>query len=93
MPAGFDWDLWLGPREPRPYHPAYTPFSWRGWWAFGGSGLGDIGTHHMDPAFDALQLDTPETVEAYGLDASTRRSPRRRSWRRGASVSAASSRR
>ena len=66
VPAGFDWDLWLGPREPRPYHPAYTPFGWRGWWAFGGSGLADVGTHHMDPAFDALQLDTPETVEAYG---------------------------
>ena len=66
VPDGFNWDLWLGPREPRPYHPAYTPFSWRGWWAFGGSGLADVGTHHMDPAFNALQLDVPETVEAYG---------------------------
>jgi predicted dehydrogenase len=66
VPPGFDWDLWLGPRETRPYHPAYTPFSWRGWWAFGGSGLADVGTHHMDPAFNALQLDAPETVEAYG---------------------------
>jgi hypothetical protein len=25
-----------------------------------------VGTHHIDPAFDALQLDAPETVEAYG---------------------------
>ena len=23
--AASNWDLWLGPREPRPYHPAYAP--------------------------------------------------------------------
>jgi predicted dehydrogenase len=68
VPPGLNWDLWLGTRETRPYNPAYAPFSWRGWWAFGGSGLADVGTHHMDPAFDALQLDTPETVEAYGSE-------------------------
>ncbi len=70
VPPGFNWDLWLGPREFRPYNPAYAPFSWRGWWAFGGGGLPDVGPHHLDPAFDALQLDTPQTVEASspGLD-------------------------
>jgi hypothetical protein len=36
---GLNWDLWLGPSEKRPYHPAYAPFNWRGWWAFGGGGL------------------------------------------------------
>jgi predicted dehydrogenase len=71
VPPGLDWDLWLGPREFRPYHPAYAPFNWRGWWAFGGGGLPDVGPHHLDPAFDALELDTPQTVEASGagLDA------------------------
>src|ERR1039458_8658570 len=24
VPAGFDWDLWLGPEKYRPYHPNYT---------------------------------------------------------------------
>jgi predicted dehydrogenase len=66
VPPGLNWDLWLGPREPRPYHPEYAPFNWRGWWAFGGSGLSDVATHHLDPAFNALQLDAPEMVEAYG---------------------------
>jgi predicted dehydrogenase len=66
VPAGFNWDLWLGPREPRPYHPAYAPFNWRGWWAFGGGGLPDVGPHHLDPAFNALKLDYPQTVEATG---------------------------
>ena len=35
----FDWDLWLGPAEERPYNPAYAPFRWRGWWDFGTDGL------------------------------------------------------
>jgi predicted dehydrogenase len=64
VPRGLDWDLWLGPREPRPYHPAYAPFGWRGFWAFGGGGLADMGVHNLDPAFFALDLDTPQTVEA-----------------------------
>ena len=64
VPAGFNWDLWLGPREVRPYHPAYAPFGWRGYWAFGGGALPDLAIHHLDPAFHALALDTPQTVEA-----------------------------
>jgi predicted dehydrogenase len=66
VPPGLNWDLWLGPREARPYHPAYAPFNWRGWWAFGGGGIPDVAPHHLDPAFDALQLDAPQTVEATG---------------------------
>ncbi len=64
VPQGLNWDLWLGPREPRPYHPAYAPFSWRGWWAFGGGALPDMAIHNLDPAFNALKLDSPQTVEA-----------------------------
>jgi predicted dehydrogenase len=64
VPPGLNWDLWLGPADERPYHPAYAPFNWRGWWAFGGGGVADVAVHHLDPAFNALQLDEPETVEA-----------------------------
>ena len=34
VPNELDWDLWLGPAEERPYHSAYLPFKWRGWWDF-----------------------------------------------------------
>jgi len=64
VPAKLNWDLWLGPAEWRPYNPAYAPFSWRGYWAFGGGGLPDLAVHHLDPAFNALALEDPETVEA-----------------------------
>jgi predicted dehydrogenase len=74
IPAGLDWTRWLGPAETRPYHPAYCPVNWRGWWDFGTGKLGDFGCHHMDPAFWALDLDGPVTVQAsVAGDASVRR--------------------
>ncbi len=69
VPEGMDWDLWLGPAKKRPYHPDYAPYVWRGWWDFGPGALGDFGCHNMDPAFWALDLKHPTTVEgrAFGL--------------------------
>jgi predicted dehydrogenase len=64
VPATLDWDLWLGPAPLRPYHPAYLPFKWRGWWDFGTGALGDIGCHAMDPVFRALKLSAPLSVQA-----------------------------
>jgi len=64
VPATLNWDLWLGPAPLRPYHPAYLPFKWRGWWDFGTGALGDIGCHAMDPVFRALKLGAPLSVQA-----------------------------
>jgi predicted dehydrogenase len=63
-PATLDWDMWLGPAPERPYHPAYVPFKWRGWWDFGTGALGDIGCHSFDPVFRALKLGPALSVEA-----------------------------
>jgi len=62
-PADFNWDLWLGPAPERPYSGAYTPASWRYFWDFGNGAMPDMGIHHLDPAFHALGLDAPATVE------------------------------
>ena len=62
VPETLDWDLWLGPAPNRPYHPAYHPFRWRGWWDFGSGGLGDMGIHNLAPVFSALKLDAPTGV-------------------------------
>jgi predicted dehydrogenase len=64
VPGTLDWDLWIGPAPMRPYHPAYLPFIWRGWWDFGTGALGDIGCHALDPVFRALKLGAPTSVEA-----------------------------
>lgn len=66
LPAGLNWDLWLGPRDGYAYHPAYHPFSWRDFWAFGSSSLGDFGTHDMNTAVRALDLSNVDLVEGYG---------------------------
>jgi len=63
-PPTLDWDVWLGPAPERPYHPAYAPFVWRGWWDFGTGALGDMGAHIIDHPFWALHLEYPDTVEA-----------------------------
>ena len=65
VPTGLDWRLWLGPVAERPYHPEYTPYNWRDWWAFANGALGDMACHNMDPAFWALELDAPDTVEGH----------------------------
>ena len=64
VPGHLDWDLWLGPAPARPYHPAYVPFKWRGWWDFGTGALGDMGCHLMDLPFWALGLRDPLSIEA-----------------------------
>jgi len=64
VPSTMDWNLWLGPARFRPYHPAYCPFSWRGWWDFGTGALGDMGAHLIDQPFWALKLGYPSSVQA-----------------------------
>ena len=63
-PPTLDWDLWLGPAEYRPYHPAYLPASWRGWVPFGNGTVGDWTCHVVDPVFWALDLGAPATIQA-----------------------------
>jgi predicted dehydrogenase len=64
VPSTLDWDLWIGPAPFRPYHPAYAPFSWRGWCDFGTGALGDMGAHIMDHPYWALKLEYPDTIHA-----------------------------
>jgi predicted dehydrogenase len=56
VPAGLDWDVWLGPAPERPYNPAYVPFKWRGFWDFGTGAIGDMGIHNLDTAYWGLEL-------------------------------------
>ena len=63
-PAGFDWDLWLGPSLDRPYHPNYTHTNFRGWYEFGGGSLADMGHYSLWPIFQYLELDPPTSVES-----------------------------
>ena len=67
-PPGVNWDLWLGPREMRPYSSQYSPVTWRDFWDFGTAPIGDFFCHNFDAAFWALNLREPATVEACGAE-------------------------
>jgi len=64
VPRDLDWDLFVGPAEWREYHPVYHPWKWRSWWNFGSGALGEMGCHVLNPAFKALLLEAPDTIEA-----------------------------
>jgi hypothetical protein len=64
VPKDFDWDLWLGPSLPRPYHPSYTHTVFRGWYEFGGGPVADMGHYSLWPVFRELDLDAPVAVES-----------------------------
>ncbi|MGA2032452.1 MAG: Gfo/Idh/MocA family oxidoreductase [Thermoguttaceae bacterium] len=64
VPAGMDWDLWIGPAALRPFHRAYHPLTWRCFWDFGCGMMGDRGAHSLDPVVDALKLGPPASIEA-----------------------------
>ena len=56
VPAGLDWDMWLGPAPWRPYNKAYHPANWRGCRDFSGGNMTDWGAHHIGGALYASQL-------------------------------------
>jgi predicted dehydrogenase len=65
VPPNVHWSEWIGPAEMRPYSPAYHPFKWRGWWAFGTGALGDMACHTLNMPYMALDLRDPTSVQAF----------------------------
>jgi len=63
VPAGLNWDLWLGPEADRSYHPNYTNMTFRGWYDFGGGSMADMGHYSLWTVFNALQLTSPTIIE------------------------------
>ena len=62
VPAGLDWDLWLGPAPARPFNNVYLPGpKWYRWWDFGNGTMSDLGSHWIDLPFWALKLHAPAT--------------------------------
>jgi hypothetical protein len=67
VPAGLNWDLWLGPAPSRPFHNVYFPGpKWYRWWDFGNGTMSDLGSHWVDIPFASLGLRVPATIEARG---------------------------
>jgi predicted dehydrogenase len=72
-PKYLHYDLWLGPSPFHPYNPAYFAggpgmncLSWNMYWDFGTGQVGDMGSHTMDLAWNALDAELPTSAEAKG---------------------------
>jgi predicted dehydrogenase len=68
IPSGFNWDLWVGVCQPRPFigEGWYHPVNWRKRLDFGTGTFGDMGCHIFDPVFKALALTAPLSVRSEG---------------------------
>lgn len=68
VPSDFNWDLWLGVCESRPFigDGYYHPGNWRKRLDFGTGTFGDMGCHIFDPVFEALALTAPLSLRSEG---------------------------
>ena len=68
VPAGFNWDLWLGVCSERPFigKEYYHPANWRKRLDFGTGTLGDMACHIFDPVFKSIGLTAPISVRSEG---------------------------
>lgn len=75
-PKNLDYDLWIGPSAMHPYNPGYFAaegpgnncLCWNMYWDFGSGQVGDMGSHTMDLAWNALDAELPTSVVATGDD-------------------------
>ncbi len=67
VPAGFDYDRWLGPTPWRPFNEARVKGDYGGGWRcffeYGGRKNGDWGAHHFDIIQNALGMNHSGPVE------------------------------
>ncbi len=64
IPKGFNWDLWLGRAEMRPFSYDYTHTVFRSWYDFGTGAIGDMGCYSFATIYRALKLGELSSVEA-----------------------------
>jgi predicted dehydrogenase len=72
-PKNIDWEQWIGPVQMHPYNPGYFGarpgagcLLWNMFNDFGSWQIGDMGSHTMDLAWNAIDADLPTKVEATG---------------------------
>ncbi len=66
VPAGVDYDMWLGPAPSRPFNKNRFHFTFRWFWDYAGGLMTDWGVHLLDFALYGMDVTTPKTVMAMG---------------------------
>lgn len=66
VPAGLDYETWLGPAPKRAYNKNRSHFNYRYFWDYSGGMFIDFWCHITDVAYWALDLTAPKSITAVG---------------------------
>ena len=66
VPAGVNYERWLGPAPRRPFNANRFHFSFRWFWDYAGGLMTDWGVHEIDIALYAMNVSAPKSVMASG---------------------------
>ena len=66
VPAGVDYDMWLGPAPSRPFNRNRFHFTFRWFWDYAGGLMTDWGVHLLDYALFGMNVTAPKSVMAMG---------------------------
>ncbi len=66
IPAGVDYDMWLGPAPARPFNKNRFHFNFRWFWDYAGGLMTDWGVHLINIALWAMGPEWPKSVVASG---------------------------
>ena len=66
VPAGIDYDMWLGPAPKRPFNRNRFHFTFRWFWDYAGGLMTDWGVHLLDYALYGMNVTAPNSIMASG---------------------------
>ena len=66
IPAGVDYDQWVGPAPMKPFTKNRFHYNWQWQWAYGNGDLGNQGIHEIDIARWGLGVKYPTKISAIG---------------------------
>lgn len=66
VPAGVDYDMWLGPAPERPFNPYRFHYNFRFFWDYAGGLMSDWGVHLLDYALEGMGAGLPTQVFSGG---------------------------
>jgi len=66
VPAGVDYDMWLGPAQKRAFNRNRFHYEFRWFWDYAGGLMTDWGVHLIDMVLMGMKADVPKSVVASG---------------------------
>ena len=66
VPAGVNYQMWLGPASERPFNPNRFHYNFRWYWDYAGGLMTDWGVHLIDMVLLGMKPDMPQSVVSMG---------------------------